>query len=57
MSVEVLKKAIGIHLWADRCLVVLGLLLHAVHAALNVHVVEGSSCRYHSVWDEVVGLR
>ena len=48
--IEVHKK---VHPWAGPCLVVRGLPLHAVHVALDVHVVEGASCRYDSISSEV----
>ena len=41
------------HPLACPCLVVRGLPLHAVHIALDVHVVDGSSCRYDSISDEL----
>ena len=51
LLIEVHRKAIGtIH---GPCFVVQGLLLHAVHVALEVHVVERASCRYDSISGEV----
>ena len=41
--------------WAGRCLVVRGLLSHAVHVALDAYVVEGASCRCDSISGEVFG--
>ena len=53
MLIEVHKK---VHPWPGPCLVVLGLPSHAVHVALDVHVVEGAACRYDSISGEVFGL-
>ena len=53
LLIEVHKE---IHPWAGPCLVVRGLPSHAIHVALDVHVVEGASWRYDSISGEVFGL-